>query len=111
MAQTPSKRRREGRESFCPNTHPNDICPYPGSSWLRASYRRDWMDGWYEAQQEHDQRGRDERERQAGMIRVHIKGCLDDSHNGEYGGLEEECPLCRIRALEGELEACRKERR
>lgn len=100
-----------GYSAYRPGVYPNDLCPYPPGGWLRAVFRRDWMSGWMRAQNEHEQRERDERERQAGMIRVHIKGCLDDSHNGEYGGLEEECPLCRIRALEGELEACHREPR
>jgi len=51
MSQTPSHRRREGREDFCPDTDPAEICPY------KDPYKRDdWLDGWRQAEREYEQR-------------------------------------------------------
>lgn len=57
MSQTPSKRRRMGRENFEPGTDPNDINPYLNErkkEWFSDVYARDWMDGWLEAQATYD---------------------------------------------------------
>jgi len=53
MAQTPSKRRRKGRNDFDPNTDPMDIQPYKEESWGYDMYLQDWLDGWYEAEKEY----------------------------------------------------------
>lgn len=41
----PSRRRREGRESFEPLVDPSSLCPYSDES-----DREDWYDGWNEAE-------------------------------------------------------------
>ena len=50
MAETPSKRRRKGREAFEPGVDPNDVCPYPADGTFFRIYRDDWMEGWREAE-------------------------------------------------------------
>ncbi|MBT8489492.1 MAG: hypothetical protein KJN62_00425 [Deltaproteobacteria bacterium] len=54
MAQTPSRRRREGRNAFDPQVSREErdmINPYMSSkSWYARSHAKDWNDGWKEAE-------------------------------------------------------------
>ncbi len=49
MNETPSKRRRRGREAFGPGCNPIDFQPYKVGSWNYQMYLEDWLDGWGEA--------------------------------------------------------------
>ena len=49
---SPSRRRREGREAFDPQTDPYDINPYTEGS-LSGSYD-DWMQGWISAAKDYE---------------------------------------------------------
>ena len=50
MSETPSKRRRKGREAFDPSIeNPMDVQPYKKDSWGYTYYLQDWLDGWNEA--------------------------------------------------------------
>jgi len=51
MAETPSKRRRQGREAFIPGENPMDWQPYRRGSWGYDYHLRDWLDGWKEAEE------------------------------------------------------------
>jgi hypothetical protein len=53
MAETPSKRRRKGREAFEPGVDPMDVQPYKEGSWGYFHYLDDWLEGWREAEAEH----------------------------------------------------------
>lgn len=73
MSQTPSNRRREGREAFDPEMVPD--CPYKD-----PSKRADWLDGWNEAKETHHQEQADERE-EMNLFDQHKHECpwhLDD---------------------------------
>lgn len=48
MSQTPSARRREGRNAYCAGMDPEKECPYKECSW--HSYRDDWIEGWHDAE-------------------------------------------------------------
>ena len=50
MPETPSKRRRRGREAFEPGCDPMDWQPYKVGSWGYRMYLDDWLDGWKEAE-------------------------------------------------------------
>ena len=50
MSETPSKRRRKGREAFCPGADPMDFQPYKKGSWNYDYYLKDFLDGWKEAE-------------------------------------------------------------
>ena len=54
MAETPSARRRKGRNDFEPGIDDdtvNDLNPYlPTSNWLQQLKATDWLDGWREAE-------------------------------------------------------------
>ena len=52
MAQTPSKRRRKGREAFIPHENPMDHQPYIKGTWAYDSYLHDFIDGWKEAEKQ-----------------------------------------------------------
>lgn len=54
MAQTPSNRRRKGRNDFDPNTDPMDVQPYNPKSWYYESHLQDWLDGWEQAEKEYE---------------------------------------------------------
>ena len=49
MSQTPSNRRREGRNAFSPDLILEDVCPYAKTHW--GSHASDWAQGWREARQ------------------------------------------------------------
>ena len=54
MSETPSKRRRKGREAFEPGVDPNDFNPYlheQKDEWFSAVHAQDWWAGWIEAQE------------------------------------------------------------
>lgn len=57
MAQTPSSRRREGRNAFdsqCSDSDRDGLNPYlPAKTWRQAIKADDWMDGWKEAEERH----------------------------------------------------------
>lgn len=54
MAETPSARRRKGRNDFEPGVDPVLRCqlnPYlPASNWMQQMKADDWLDGWKEAE-------------------------------------------------------------
>jgi len=50
MSQTPSHRRREGREAFYPGGDPGELCPYRDQG-----KRQDFFEGWKEALTDHEQ--------------------------------------------------------
>ena len=54
MAETPSKRRRKGREAFCPGGDPMDFQPYKVGSWGYDFYLKDFLDGWKEAEEQYN---------------------------------------------------------
>jgi len=54
MAETPSKRRRKGREAFDPGVDPMNIQPYSMNSYYFASNLADWLDGWGEAEEAYE---------------------------------------------------------
>ena len=60
MAETPSNRRRKGRNAFDPNTDPMDIQPYNKNSWWYESYLKDWLDGWSEAKEVYEKEQQEE---------------------------------------------------
>lgn len=62
MAETPSNRRRKGRNDFDPNTDPMDIQPYNKNSWWYKSYLKDWLDGWFEAKKAYEKIQKEENE-------------------------------------------------
>lgn len=54
MGETPSNRRRKGRNAFDPNCHPEELNPYlPMCSIFDQIHSDDWMDGWREAEKEY----------------------------------------------------------
>ena len=58
MGQTPSNRRREGRNAFDPNVLPNELNPWLNEkkdAYMVDVHARDWMDGWNEAHEEYVQ--------------------------------------------------------
>lgn len=55
MSQTPSKRRKQGREAFYYGGDPKDHDPYLHSkAWGSDMKSKDWMDGWYEAEADYE---------------------------------------------------------
>ena len=48
MSETPSKRRRKGREAFEPDCDPMDFQPYKVGSWNYNMFLQDFLDGWKE---------------------------------------------------------------
>ncbi len=52
MAETPSNRRRKGRETFVPGENPMDFQPYSMRFYNSQYYLDDWLDGWKEAEAE-----------------------------------------------------------
>ena len=48
MSETPSQRRRKGREAFDPGTDPMMVQPYKQGAWSYKYYLQDWLDGWEE---------------------------------------------------------------
>ena len=52
MSETPSNRRRKGREAFSPGSNPMDFQPYKKGSWSYYFYLEDWIDGWKEAEEQ-----------------------------------------------------------
>ena len=54
MAETPSNRRRKGREAFVPDYDYMDLQPYKKGTWAYTYYLKDWIDGWNEAQRAWD---------------------------------------------------------
>lgn len=52
MSETPSRRRRKGREAFIPYENPMDHQPYKPGSWAFEMHLKDWLDGWNEAQED-----------------------------------------------------------
>ena len=55
MSETPSKRRRKGRELFCPGEDPKDHCPYSPDSWGYEWKLEDFIDGWNEAEKQYNE--------------------------------------------------------
>ena len=51
MGETPSKRRRKGREAYCKDCNPADFQPYKVGSWAYKNYLQDFLDGWKEAKE------------------------------------------------------------
>ena len=54
MAETPSKRRRKGREAFEPGCDPNELNPWLNEkkdTWFADVHAQDWLDGWNEAKE------------------------------------------------------------
>jgi len=52
MSESPSKRRRKGREAFTPNTNPMELQPYKEGTWNYTCHLQDWLDGWDEAEKQ-----------------------------------------------------------
>jgi len=52
MAETPSHRRRKGRDVFVPGENPIDYNPYKPGSWDYEYHFGDFLDGWNEAEEE-----------------------------------------------------------
>jgi hypothetical protein len=55
MAETPSKRRRKGREAFEPGVDPMQVQPYAPGSFSYDHRLKDWLDGWNEAKEQYEQ--------------------------------------------------------
>ena len=51
MGETPSKRRRKGRDAYCKDCDPMDFQPYKVGSWGYENYLQDFLDGWKEAEE------------------------------------------------------------
>jgi hypothetical protein len=51
MSETPSNRRRKGRNEFEPGVDPMDIQPYKEGTWGYQMNLKDWLDGWKEAEE------------------------------------------------------------
>ncbi len=49
---SPSRRRRDGRNAFEPDTNPQEICPYT-RGFMYDVKRRDWLEGWEEARSQY----------------------------------------------------------
>ncbi len=49
MSETPSRRRRKGREAFIPGEDPMDHQPYKEGTWAHKMHLIDWLHGWDEA--------------------------------------------------------------
>jgi hypothetical protein len=54
MAETPSKRRRKGREAFEPGVDPMEVQPYKEGTWAYKYHLLDWLEGWSEARREYE---------------------------------------------------------
>ena len=50
MSETPSNRRRKGRQAFEPYVDPMEMQPYKEGTWAYKMDLKDWLDGWKEAQ-------------------------------------------------------------
>lgn len=46
MSQTPSHRRKEGREAFDIIANPMDTQPYKKGTWEYDYYLKGWLEGW-----------------------------------------------------------------
>ena len=64
---TPSKRRRQGREAFCPGDSATEECPCT-TVWDREN----WIDGWQRAQAEYEAREAEKDEKESDPIRLAI---------------------------------------
>lgn len=54
MGETPSHRRRKGRNAFEPGVDPMDVQPYKKGTWSYKHDLGDWLDGWKEAERAYD---------------------------------------------------------
>lgn len=64
MSETPSKRRRKGREAFIPGENPEDRCPYDKNKWGYDFYLRDFRDGWREAEEQWEAEQKEEEQKE-----------------------------------------------
>jgi hypothetical protein len=65
MSETPSKRRRKGREDYCPGAGPDDrdlLNPYLNERGFGNVHAQDWADGWNEAQAAYEAEQKDQSE-------------------------------------------------
>ena len=60
MTETPSARRRKGREAFVPDCDPMDVQPYTLRSWIYIYHLKDWLEGWKEAKETYEAQKKDE---------------------------------------------------
>ncbi len=49
--ETPSKRRRDGRNAFDPNTDPMEVQPYNPNTWSYGLQIKEWLEGWHEGRE------------------------------------------------------------
>lgn len=49
MSETPSARRRKGRNDYEPGVDPMDVQPYTPGTWAYDYHLQDYLDGWNEA--------------------------------------------------------------
>jgi hypothetical protein len=54
MTETPSHRRRKGREAFEPGVNPMDVQPYKIGTWGYEHHLLDWLEGWSEARRNYE---------------------------------------------------------
>lgn len=80
MSETPSKRRRKGREAFSPGANPMEFQPYKLGTWVYDYHLRDWLDGWKEAEEQFE----------AEQIKKEKETCSC----GEGLTAEGYCPIC-----------------
>jgi rubrerythrin len=85
MSETPSNRRRKGRNDFEPYVDPMEIQPYKEGTWAYDMNLKDWLDGWKEAEETFNAK---EKERE------------EDEESGRCptcGHVQDECPTCGAR--------------
>ena len=54
MGESPSNRRKKGRDAFVNGCDPMDIQPYKLGTWAYTAHLQDWLDGWNEAEEQYD---------------------------------------------------------
>jgi hypothetical protein len=90
---TPSKWRREGRESYCPGMDPLDGYRYSKTAWGFDSNFESFCDGWKEAEKAEaaEERAREEEDDKLRMCPWHEDGLCTGTWNGkEYSECRED---------------------
>ena len=82
MSETPSKRRRKGRDAFTPGADPMEFQPYEKNSWAYNMDLKDWLDGWHEAEVVFDAEEKLKEEEE------------DEDRCPTCGHVYDECPTC-----------------
>lgn len=52
---SPSKIRYRARKAYCPGIDPMEEYPWKPGTWGYKMYKEDWLDGWKQAEKEHEE--------------------------------------------------------